>query len=140
LMILLANGVAVFGLASCSCRNPEFIHLDFADDLSIVGPTIGERAAGHAKVDSTVRSRELFFLVNESDPKCYSEEVIERFVDTCKFVRREIAMRYHELRVTFYHRSVNTDFMLHTRTDKALTLCYNDIISEVVWRDGRRAK
>lgn len=126
-----------FGMSSCSCTSPEVIHLDFADVLSIVGPTMGERAAGNVKIDSNVRSRQLFFLINESTPKCYSETVIDGFIDSSKLVQQEIARRYYELRIMFYHRSANTDAMLKFRTDKALTLCNDDIISEYVWRNGQ---
>jgi hypothetical protein len=143
--MILAVSLALAGMPSCSCDHPEFIHLDFADMVYVVGPTMGEKASGHYKIDSSILNRELYFLVNESNPKCYAKPVIEKFIDTNRLIREEIAKRYYELRVHFYHRGDNTvgdntDELLKSRTTKPLVYFENDIISEYVWRDGRQAE
>lgn len=124
-------------LPSCSCDDPEFVHMDFSDDINIVGPTMAERAAGNASIDSPKRSCDLFFLVNETNPKCYAPAAIHRFIDTNQFIKGEIAKHYHELRIHFYHRGDGTNALIKSRSTKELTLFDKDIISEYVWRDGQ---
>ena len=140
--MILAVSLATVAMPSCSSGDPEFIHLDFADVVNVVGPTMDERASGHAKIDSSIRSSDVYFLVNESDPKLYAQPVIEKFIDTNQFIREEIAKRHYELTVWFYHRGDNsggdnTDELLKTRSGKMLTYFNNDIISEYVWRNGQ---
>lgn len=129
-------------MQSCSGNHPEFVHLDFADDVYFVGPTMGEKAAGITKIDSSIRNSDVYFLVNESDPKRYAQPVIEKFIDTNRFIREEIAKRYNYLTVWFYRRGNNTegnntDELLRTRTTKLLPYFNDDIISRYVWRNGR---
>lgn len=137
LSTILAVWLASAVIPSCSCDHPEIVHLDFADRVNLAGPAMGEKAAGFAKVDSSIRNCDIFFLVNESNAKCYGEPVIERFIDTSRFIREAIAQRYNELWVHFYHRGDNTDDLLKTRSTKLLALCNNDIVSEFLWRHGQ---
>lgn len=109
----------------------------FADRVNVLDPTMGEKASGHFKIDSSVRSSDVYFLVNESNPKCYAEQMIERFIDTSRLIGEEIAKRYRQLSVTFYHRGNLTDELFMSKSTKILTLCENDLISEYHWRDGQ---
>ncbi|HEV2479693.1 MAG TPA: hypothetical protein VGS79_08505 [Puia sp.] len=137
LSMILTVTLASAGMPSCSSYKPKFVHLDFADRVYLIGPTMGEKASGHAKIDSSIKGSNVFFLVNESNPKYYADSVIDRFIDTNRFIREEIAKRYHELTVHFYHRGDYTAGLLEDRSIKALILSDKDIISEYVWRDGR---
>jgi len=142
LPVILAVSLATAAMPSCTSGSPEFIHLDFADVVYVVGPTMDERASGHFKIDSSIQSSDVFFMVNENNPKYYAKPVIEKFIDTNRFIQEAIVRHYYELRVCFYHRGDNsggdnTDELLRTRSSKLLTYFNNDIISEYVWRDGR---
>lgn len=136
LSLILMMSLTSAMMPSCSHTHPTIIHLDFEDYIYYPGPTMGEKAAGHFAIDSSIKRCELFFLVNESNPKYYPERYIDGFIDTSRVINTEIAKKYEELRVHFYHRSSHTDAMLELRSHKAFTLCYGDDISEYVWRNG----
>lgn len=135
--MLLAIALVSAVLPSCSRRKPEIMHLDFADWIHVAEPTIGEVASGHFKIDSSKLNCELFFLVNETNPKYYADSVIERFIDTSQLIKEASEKHYDELRLLFYHRSSNTDELLKTKSTKYLPYCDNDMISEYAWRQGR---
>ncbi|HEV2479694.1 MAG TPA: hypothetical protein VGS79_08510 [Puia sp.] len=137
LSMLLAVTLASAGMPSCSSYKPKFVHLDFADDIYIAGPTMGELATGHPKIDSSEKNCELFFLVNETNPKYYADSVIERFIDTSWVIREAMTKGYHELRVHFYHRGGESDELLKTRDAKVLDYLANEMISEYGWMEGR---
>jgi hypothetical protein len=128
-------GIVLSGtILSCSCGNPEIIHLDFADNVNFVHPVFG---SDKDKDDTSRKAVNIHFLINESSKSCYGEPVINKFIDTSRFIQQQIKNGYYDLRVTFYHKSENTDAMLKLRTNKALTLCNDDIISEYGWREGK---
>ena len=117
---------------SCSHRNPEIIHMDFLDLVSIQLPSYS-----YEKIDSSLINRDLYYLVNESNPKNIEDSMIWNFIKTDHFIQQEIHQNYFRLNIMFYHQSENTDIVTKHRTSRYLSDCNQDEVSEYEWNQGK---
>ena len=117
---------------SCSYRKPEIIHMDFLDQTGYQRPSYD-----YEKIDSSLINKELYYLVDESNPKNIEDSMIWSFIKSDPIIQKEIAKNYFRLNIMFYHQSDNTDIVLKQRTYRNLPDCNEDEISEYEWDQGK---
>jgi hypothetical protein len=117
----------------CSCQEKpaKILHLQFVDDF---GSTynIMDSAKKHPLSDVAV-----YFLIDKRDPEKIKIKDIETFIKNNSFLQNEIQKSYYKLTAIFFHKSKNTDDLLKFQSQKALTLCSNDVFVEYSWLNGK---
>jgi hypothetical protein len=115
---------------SCNCKTPNIIHLAFCDALSIPPVAVGQIP------DTNLKSRDLCFVIEETNSKCFTNAIMKSYLDSNTFVQDEIKQRYYHLNITFYKRSNNTDRVMNMGSGKFLSDCNQDIVADYEWDNG----
>jgi hypothetical protein len=118
-------------LNACVCVQPKIVHLDFCDVTDIQLP-----AFQNEKVDSSQQLRSIYFLIDESDPKCIKDSMMTNFIKTDQFIQNEISAKYAGLTINFYRKSKETDFLVKNKSSRDLPYCNKDIVAEFQWTNG----
>ena len=106
--------------------------MDFLDVASIIPPSYS-----YEKIDSSLINRNLFYLVDESNPKNIKDSMIWNFINSDHFIQQEIHKNYFRLNIVFYHQSENTDIVVQHRSPRYLPDCNEDQFSEYEWDQGK---
>jgi hypothetical protein len=129
LPLALVTLLVVF-IVSCKEKSVKILHLEFIDDF---GSTYNIMDSGKKEPLSDVA---IYFLIAEQDPKQINIKDVENFIKNDSFVQNQIHKNYYRLTAIFLHKSKYTDDLLKFRSQKALTLCDNNIFLEHLWLNG----